>query len=281
MKAACTLLLALIAWPVSASMTITAAPERIDLGSVAPGHTSLELTVFITVRAEGDWSVSGSLEPDEQQPLYTIRERVEARAINAPWTALPPGVRTPLCSGNAAAPFPVQLRVRAGGDALPGERHLVLRLGPLVDGPVVRLTYVVENYTRLSVDPRAFASPAVDPGRPGVYPYEAHRYVVTSNVPWRVEVAIGSPKSKGPEELPSQALVIVAVDGTATPLVIDQPTVIAQGGPTGSEGVAVDLRLGVRVDARGLAGGEYVAPLNVFARAESEQNAALVQAARR
>ena len=248
-----------------ATTTITATQSQLDLGTIS--NTLNGDPILLGIESDGDWALPVALEADERQPLDAtqLRERIEVRALTSPWTALSANTPAVVCGGGSAiTSVTVFIRVVSQIDSLPGERHLRLRFG-LGDAGVVRLSYSVQAVTALETDPRAFDSPRIDPGRPGTYPFDVHRYVVRSNVPWRVELSIGTPKANGVNALPSQSLVVVAADGSTKPLLPEQQYVVAAGQPTGTDGEVVEVRLAVRVGEDGLASGDYNAPISVTA----------------
>lgn len=256
------------------SPLITPAAREVAFGSIDPSVPPQKI-VSVLVKSSAPWTLTVTAAADAN-PLEapTPSEAIEIKAAGETWTRLLDGVPLAIHSGDttndAAAIVTLELRVKAGLDVRPGRRCVKLRFAALGQeaGADVHVRYEIAPVTRLDDDPRPYESPAVNPARPGLYPYDRHHYLVRSNVPWQIDLLVGTPRSKTTaKELPPRTLVFLTPSGEATPLVPEQPLTIASGNPTTADGAPVDVQLAIRIDDKALAGGEYTADVKVFARA--------------
>lgn len=271
-----TLLVAMTAIAATASdFNVTPTNPEIAFGAMSPLVAAPpQKSASVLVRSNTPWTLSVALEPELGAEVPDMsREQIEIRNARTDWTPLIPGVPVAVLSGDgtpeAGVLAAMELRIRPVGNSTPGRRRFLLRIASAgtAPGTVMRLTYEILPTTQLDADPRPFESPAVNPARAGLYPYDRHRYIIRSNVPWALELMVTELKSRGSSvALPPNTLVVVGKGGEVLPIVAGQPLTIEAGQPTGREGLPVEVQLAIRIDDAALTGGEYAADIKVVAR---------------
>lgn len=254
--------------------SLTAVTPDVALGTIDPASVGpIEKAASIMVRSSVAWTVTVTAALDANTLTAPSSDGIEVKTTSGSWLPLLPAVPVAVSSGEPTADegalVNILLRVKSTIDARPGMRLVTLHFAQpgQETNAVVQLRYEVATFTHLDDDPRPFESPAVNPARPGLYPYDRHHYVVHSNVPWAVDLIVGDVHSKSTANpLPPQTLVLLTLSGEATPVVAGQPLTLATGDATPRDGQPVDVQLAIRVPADGLAGGEYAADVKVVAR---------------
>lgn len=254
----------------------------LDLGAAVPGNpisTSPpqipEGQIQVLMNSDVPWTLLVSAERDGAANPIDSSDVFEIRLPGRAWTRMRMQLPFPMATGASTPPGgdPLVLEVRATAtmDSPPGARRVKLRfsLQGEVDSRTVSIGYYVPAVTKLSDDFRPFTSPALDPSRRGIYPYEQRTYLVISNVPWVLEATLlDTPKTRtGSMTLPQRSLVVVDPGGSARALIPNVPLNIASGGPTGPRPQSLQLQLAVKIDDELLVGGEYVTQVVVAARA--------------
>lgn len=225
----------------------------VELGDVVPAAPEAPGTpASVIVFSRGPYQLALLRDAREGGPVRTgDAEDLRVRSASGAFVPLPPGVPVTVASGNATAGggavVAVELRAAATYDAAPGARRERLRLllnGQPVDAELA-LRWTVTAALSVTRDPRSYELHAVEPGAPGRYALEPRSYVVTSNVPWRLEARVPDvPKQRGTlESLASESLDVAAEGGGRKALRPGVPVVVATGGPTGRPGRLVDVKL--------------------------------------
>ena len=258
----------------AADFSVTPTNPEIAFGAMsALAPAPPQKSASVLVRSSSPWTLAATLESELGAQLPDIaREQIEIKNVRGEWIPFIAGVPVAIVSGDATpdagALAAFELRVRPASNSTPGPRRFQLRFAAqgAAAGAATRLTYEILPTTQLDADPRPFESPAVNPARPGIYPYDRHRYIIRSNVPWAVELTVTELKSRGSSiALPPNTLVVVGKKGEVLPIVAGQPLTIEAGEPTASDGLPVEVQLAVRIDDGVLAGGEYTADIKVIA----------------
>lgn len=194
-------------------------------------------------------------------------DELRVRTSAGAFVPLPPGVPVTVASGNATAGagavVAIEVRASATYDAAPGARRERLRLllnGQPVDAELT-LRWTVRPAASVAPDPRPYDLRAVDPGAPGRYALEPRSYLVTSNVPWRMEALLHeAPKQRGtPEALAAGSFEVATEREGQKPLRAGDAVVVTTGAATGRAGRMVAVKLFVRSqgdEAAGLYQGE-------------------------
>jgi hypothetical protein len=205
-----------------------------------------------------------------------LRVRTPAGAF----VPLPPGVPVTVASGTgtagAGAVVAIELRASATYDAPPGARRERLRL--LVNGQPVdaelAVRWSVPAAASVAPDPRPYDLRSVEPGAPGRYAMEPRAYLVTSNVPWRLEALLReAPRQRGtPEGLGAESVEVVTEREGRKALRPGAPVVVATGAATGRSGRPVEVKLFVRSDGDEAA-GLYQGELEMRVRPQAEASA--------
>ncbi len=236
----------------------------IELGDVVPaGPEAPGTPASVIVFSRGPYQLALLRGVRESGPVRTgDAEDLRVRAASGAFVPLPPGVPVTVASGNATAGggaiLAVELRAAATYDVAPGPRRERLRLllnGQSVDAELA-LRWRVAASLSVTRDPRPYDLHAVEPGAPGRYALEPRSYVVTSNVPWRLEARVPeTPKQRGTlDSLAAESLDVAAVGGGRKALRPGVPVVVATGAPTGRAGRIVDVKLFMKSEGNEPAG---------------------------
>jgi hypothetical protein len=259
---------------VSADINITPTAMEIAFGPIdVRGTAPQQKTAAVLVRSSAPWSLTATLEAAPGIELVDLmREQIEVKWSRSDWLPMMAGVPVIVAAGDATSDAGVlsamEFRVKPVGNGSPGERRFQVRFASPggTTGPAVWLTYEILPVTELVADPRPFESPAVNPARPGLYPYDRHRYIIRSNVPWTVEVTVTELRSRGSSiALPPNTLVVVGKGGEILPILAGQRLTVEAGGRTTREGLPVEIQLAIRIDDAALVGGDYTADIKVSA----------------
>ena len=225
----------------------------LDLGDVAPAAPEAPATpANVVIFSKAAFQVAllrGAREGGP--PRAGEADDLRVRTPSGVFVPLPPGVPVTVASGGATggsgAVLAVELRASATYDGAPGARRERLRLlvnGQPVDAELALRWNVIAGLI-VTPDPRPYELRAVEPGAPGTYALEPRSYVVTSNVPWRLEARVNdAPKQRGTlDSLAAESLEVGTESGGRKPLRPGVPVVVATGSPTGRSGHVVDVKL--------------------------------------
>lgn len=260
---------------VAAETTTSLTPVSVDLsfGKLVPEVPPTPRIAGVLIRSSGPWTLTAVFE-GHANSVEARRDEIEMRTVGGSWVRLVDGIPVRVAAGeatsDAGAVVHVEIQVKPSAESPFGRRKGTLRfsMGGL-QVTAIPLSYEIDLWSRLDTDPRPFDSPAINPARAGLYPYDRRHYLARSNVPWIVEMVITEFKSKrSSTELPPQTMVLLQDGADPQPIVAGQPIVIARGAPTAA-GVVIDLQLAIKIDDQALAGGEYSADLNVVIRPDS------------
>jgi hypothetical protein len=225
----------------------------LELGDVVPGAPEAPGTpASVMVFSRGTYQLALVRGAREAGPPRTgDADDLRVRTASGGFVPLPPGVPVTVASGSATAGagavVTLELRAAATYDAAPGTRRERLRLllnGQPVDAELV-LRWSVAAALSVTPDPRPFDLRTVEPGAPGRYALEPRSYVVTSNVPWRLEALVRDvPKQRGTlEALAPGSLEVATEAGGRKALRPGIAVVVATGSPTGRGGRTISLDL--------------------------------------
>lgn len=225
----------------------------VELGDVVPAAPEAPGTpASAIVFSRGPYQLAVLRGVRESGPVRTgDAEDLRVRTASGAFVPLPPGVPVTVASGNATAGggavLAVELRAAATFDVAPGARRERLRLllnGQPVDAELA-LRWTVTAALSVARDSRPYELHAVEPGAPGRYALEPRSYIVTSNVPWRLEARVSdAPKQRGTlDSLAAESFDVLAEGGDRKALRPGVPVVVATGVPTGRAGHIVDVKL--------------------------------------
>ncbi len=225
----------------------------LELGDVVPAAPETPgAPASVMVFSRGAYQLAVVRGARDAGPVRTgDADDLRVRTSTGAFVSLPPGVPLTVASGNgtagAGAVVSVELRASATYDAAPGARRERLRLllnGQPVDTELL-LRWSVPAALNVASDSRPYDLRSVEPGAPGRYPLEPRSYVVTSNVPWRLEALVHeAPKQRGTlESLALESLEVFTESEGRKVLRPGVPVVVARGSATGRAGRSVDVKL--------------------------------------
>ena len=252
-------------------------PIAVDLsfGKVLPDGVSVARPASVLIRTPESWVLTATL--DSRAPALDMRrDEIELRVGDATWVRLIEGLPVRVAAGegttDAGVVVHAEVRVKPSAESQPGRRKATLQfsIGGAQRSTAIPISYEIERWSRLEADPRPFDSPAINPARAGLYPYDRRLYLARSNVPWVVELVITEFKSKGNTAiLPPDTIVLLRDGRDPQPIAAGQPVIVGRGAPTAT-GAVIDLQLAIRIDNEALVGGEYAADLNVVIRPDAD-----------
>lgn len=251
----------------------------LELGDIVPAAPEAPGTpASVMVFSRGTYQLALVRGPrDGGPPRAGDADDLRVRTSTGSFVPLPPGVPVTVTSGSASSGagvvVPIELRASATWDSVPGTRRERMRL--FLNGQPVEaelsLRWTVTVAFSVTPDPRPFDLNSVEPGAPGRYALEPRSYLVTSNVPWRLEALVsGAPRQRGTREALAAESVEVATEADGRKaLRPGVPVVVATGVPTGRSGHPVDLRLLLKSDGDETA-GLYRGEVEVRVRPQSD-----------